>query len=548
MIGCHKLYAESEYVRKPYDRNILVYVEGNVSLSDYPYPEFSIDEHNLNKDYMFNMGPTFHIPELFFPGASRNDHAMGISRMLALRKPELRGFSDRLRKNQSHISATYRGFIHRFQKHFHHHLIIQDHDEAYLSWLYQPHAKRKLRMQVHSNDQSYLDVYDDGSKPVEYKLKPGELLTRGKKRGIGDLGAKRTQVSAWCIAQLKTAWAIPFKLKNAESRFIPSPDKTTLKETFDWLATSNRGEFRFAYFSDDCSFSIGTSDGLFMANGDISQCDGSHYDSVFDTLFSILTDDVHPVYYDALLHAFDTLGRPLIFRNKFNYKEKVKYVFNSKRLYSGSVLTTLVNNYANLLIFFAFCKRCPDFSVVTRAQCAELYRLSAQDVGYIVKCKHCPLREDLQFLKHSPVLCSDGDYIPIMNLGTFFRGFGAVHGDLSHVYGNSKVPLATRARRYLSDVVVSRKHWGNHIVNSAFSKYVVNSTILDDSLRVVADSKSIGSADSYVDVNSLALRYRDFPGDIVQSLLELVDHVKMSDIGTMVHLPLLSYLYATDYG
>lgn len=548
-VGCYKLYPESEYVRKPYDPSLLIKVKGLVDCNDYPYPDFTVSTEDIRREYMFVMGPWFNIPELCFPGASALDYRMGVSRMLALRKPELAGFSDRLRKNQSKISTRYRGFIHRFQKFFHHHLIVKDHEEEYFTWLYQPHAKRKLRVQVHNNDLSYLDLYSDSGKPVEYKLKPGELLTRGKKRGIGDLGAKRTQVSAWCIAQLKKAWAVPFVIGRCESRFIPSPDTNVLKETFDWLMTPNLGDFRFVYFSDDCSFSVGAKDGVFMANGDISQCDGSHYDPIFDNLFEILVDGRKPVYYDALKYAFDVLGQPLTMRNKRNYQEKVQYFFNSKRLYSGSVLTTIINNFANLLIFFAFCQRCKDFSAYTRSELAEIYRLSAQDVGYIVKCKICHVPEDLQFLKHSPVKAHDGVYYPVMNLGTFFRGFGAVYGDLSHVYGNSKVSLRERSKRYLSDVVVSRRNWGNHAINDVFlEKYAMNSIILDPTLRGVADSKSIGGAKERMDLTSLALRYREYSGDIVQSLEELIYHVRHSTMGSMVTLPVLSYLYSIDYG
>lgn len=549
VVGSYKLYPESEYVRKPYDPSILCKAIGSIDPNDYPYPKFSVKEVDVKREYYYVMGPWFNIPELCFPGASAEDYRMGVSRMLALRKPELLGFSDRLRSNQSRIAIRYRGYIHRFQKFLHHHLIVKDHEEAYFSWLYQPHAKRKLRMQVHNSDLSYLDLFSDPEKPVEYKLKPGELLTQGKKRGIGDLSAKRTQISAWCIAQLKEAWAVPYIIGRSEARFIPSPDKNVLKDTFDWLMTPSLGDFRFVYFSDDCSFSVGAIDGVFMANGDISQCDGSHYDPIFDTLFEILVNSGTPVYHDALKYAFDALGLPLTMRNKHNYAEKVQYFFNSKRLYSGSVLTTIINNYANLLIFFAFCKRCKDFSLCTRSQLSETYRLAAQDVGYIVKCKVCDIPEDLQFLKHSPVLAHDGDYYPVMNLGTFFRGFGAVYGDLSHVYGNSKVPLEVRTKRYLSDVVVSRRNWGDHSINDAFlNKYATNSTIFDPTLRGVAESKSTGGAGKRVDILSLSLRYRMFSGDVVQALEELIHHIKTSDIGVAITLPFLSHLYAIDYG
>lgn len=548
MIGYHKLSPESEYVRKPYDPAILVRASGSLDMEDFPYPKFYIPKDFVQREYYFVCGPWFHIPELCFPGASEQDYRMGVSRMLALRKADIPGFSDRLRLKQSRIPKVFRGYIHRFQKFFHHHLEIQDFEEAYPVWLYQPHAKRKLRERVHQDELKYLDLRQDDFKPVEYKLKPGELLTRGKKRGIGDLGAKRTQVSAWCISQLKKAWSVPYILGRSESRFIASPDKELLSQTFDWLMTPSLGDFRFAYFSDDCSFSIGASDGVFIANGDISQCDGSHYDVIFDSLFEVLTDEKKPVYYDALKYAFDALGQPLVFRNKYNRREKVKYEFASKRLYSGSVLTTIVNNWANFLIFLAVQRRAGDFSKLTKNQCGELYRLAAEDVGYIVKCKECVEPEDLQFLKHSPVISVDGSYIPIVNLGTFYRGFGSVHGDLSHVYGSAKVPLDKRVSAYLSDVVVSRKNWGNHAINDSFQKYAKSRVLIDPLLQGIADLKSTGGAGSRIELTSLAVRYRGYSGDIVQALEELIYHTQASQIGEIIHLPILSYLYSVDYG
>lgn len=547
-IGYHKLTPASEYVRKPYDPSILRSVTGDYDKIDYPYPRFSVEDDDIKREYYFVSGPWFHIPELCFPGASEVDYRMGISRMLALRKPEKPGFSDRLRSNQNKIPVRFRGYIHRFQKHLHHHLEIEDHEQAYPAWLYQPHAKRKLRERVHEDELKYLDLHEDDGACVEYKLKPGELLTKSKKRGIGDLGAKRTQVSAWCIAQLKKAWSVPYKLGSTESRFIASPDKELLTETFEWLMTPNLGEFRFAYFSDDCSFSIGAKDGVFVANGDISQCDGSHYDVIFDSLYNVLTDNKEQVFSEALRHAFAVLGQPLVFKNKRNRREKVKYEFTSKRLYSGSVLTTIVNNWANFLIYLAVVRRCPDFSQITKSECGELYRLAAEDVGYIVKCKECVQAEDLQFLKHSPALTQDGHYVPIVNIGTFFRGFGATYGDLSHVYGSAKIPLEERIRSYLSDVVVSRRNWGNHDINDCFQKYAKRSSLINPLLQKVADMKSTGRAGDRIDLSALAVRYREYPGDIVQALEELIHHVRTSDVGSFINLPVVSYMYNIDYG
>lgn len=503
-----KIRPGSSYAHKPYDPDLLNSAVGCIDYSEYPYPRFTIEE-NMQTEYLSAFGPHFYIPALCFPGSMNDDYKLGLSRMLAIRKPDIPGLAARLRRNQDSIPRKYRGYIHRFSNHFHHHLKVEDHEQAYPAWLYQPHAKKKLRMRVHGDDLNLLDLYTDTDADVGYKLKV-ELLRGNKKRAIADLGAKRTQVSAWCIAQIKKAWEVPFAIGLAESRYIASPDKDVLTETFRWMTNTPLGATRYIYFSDDACMAVGCKDGLFLANGDISSCDGSHFNPLFQTFRDLVccSRSGNIVYTQAIDYALGALKQPLTMRNKYNRKQKVKYTFNSARLYSGSVLTTIVNNFANLLIFFAMLKRCPDPALVTKAQYAKIYVLAASDVGYIVKCQNCDMQEDLQFLKHSPVLASDGQYHACMNLAVFYRGFGCVYGDLPAVYGKSNVPLEQRCRRYLSDVVTSRRGWGNHSLNSAFLDMTLGNCPTDNALREVQVGKSTGGAGVTFSLSSLSIRYR----------------------------------------
>lgn len=546
-----KIRPGSSYTHKPYDPAILASSEGLIDQIEYPYPAFNITG-DMQTEYLSAFGPHFYIPSLCFPGSTNNDYKLGLSRMLALRKPEKPGLAARLRGNQDSISRNYRGYIHRFSTHFHHHLSVVDHEKAYFSWLFQPHAKKKLRMKTHEDDLKYLDMHADTNASVQYKLK-AELLRCNKKRAIADLGARRTQVSAWCIAQLKLAWEVPFCLGRAESRYIASPDKDVLTDTFRWMNSTPLGATRYIYFSDDACMAIGCKDGLFLANGDISSCDGSHHTPFFQAFRDLVCTSPtgEAVYSKAVDYALGALKQPLVMKNKYVKGEQVKYKFTSLRLYSGSVLTTIVNNFANLLIFFAMLKRCPDPSLVTKAQYAKIYVLAAADVGYIVKCQHCECQEDMQFLKHSPVLASDGQYHACMNLAVFYRGFGCVYGDLPSVYGKSNVPLETRARRYLSDVVTSRRGWGNHSLNSAFLGMTLDASPTDNALREVLIGKSTGGAGVTFSLSSLSTRYRrrGTPcADVTWELDELATCTSLARVGSIVKLPIVSHLYDIDYG
>jgi len=108
-------------------------------------------------------------------------------------------------------------------------------------------------------------------------------------------------------------------------------------------------------------------------------------------------------------------------------------------LFSGSVLTTLVNNVANLLIARSvYERRC--------TTCAEIVAAAA-DVGYVVTMDECDKFENMQFLKHSPFVNDDGVVLPFVNLGVLLRSLGQCNGDLP---GTRNDDLRSRAQKFTS--------------------------------------------------------------------------------------------------
>jgi len=523
------------------DMSLVVSRQGSVILSgdDEGLPEFTIKEHEYKREYMTVFGPWFHISGLTFSGSGVGEYKTGVARMFAVRKDA--AYSAMLTRNQHQLSRRLRQKLFCFKKHLHRHYHDEDYETSFPEWLFAPHAKKKLRLSTFERSCAARGDHVEYDRSVKYKLKPFELLKQGKKRAIGDLGAMRTNATAWSVTQFKAAWENRHIDGNYTIEFVARPDKGSLKQVFANLMGVSKGKVFYNYFSDDCNVAAGCADGNFYCNGDIEKCDASHFTPMFKILENLLTTDCShkPTRTaKAIKRAISYLFKPLVVVNKYNHKQRCKYEFNSARLYSGSILTTLVNNCANLCIALALSLRCPDPGQVTRAEFAEMYRKSAEDCGYIMKVNVCDKPEDLQFLKHSPVRTETGDYTPIVNIGTYLRGFGKTYGDLN---GSSKIPLSIRARRHISGVVRGRLNWGDHELGHSFDKFLLDE--FDE--RVVSCERARSDGDCQrVELDAIAVRYRCTP----RELEILCDYIRESDLTSIIWLPIIDKIYAVDYG
>jgi len=501
-------------------------------------PNFTTHPHDYTKEYRSCFGPFFILPDVNFPGSGTDEYRAAVSRMIALRNPTVEGFDERLAKNQDSISKTYRVPLHRFKQHLEKYICREAYEDAYPEWLFQPHAKRKFRQMIAAGVAMFGHNYHEDNKSVGYKLKPGELLADSKKRAVADLGALRTDATAWCCESIKEAWSVPFHHGSLKAVYTKSSTKDNLRVAFGDLLDPKG--IVFYYHSDDSCVAAKCSDGTVYFNGDIKACDGSHRQPLFDSLNELLSCNkgIPNVQAPALRRAFTYLGQPLKVRNKHR-KESVKYRFKSMRLYSGSVLTTTINNFANLLIAFALHRRVPDPSLVTKDFFKTAYRLAGEDVGYQLKIIDCSVPEDLQFLKHSPSLI-DGEIEPWMGLGVFIRGFGTFKGDLP-----GRGSYESRARSYLHGVVQSRLNWGNHTFNDSFRHLMtgmttkMNTSLFDDDL-----SKSVGGCQRRVLNESICSRYKITE----EELLDVCKMVAESNLGDRLRHPVFEKLYQKDYG
>lgn len=551
-IGALKLTPSFTFTPKPCEESILTdrckqkLLKSGAVYDDFT-PKFSCTPEEYNSEYVSFFGPGFSLP-INLPGSGEGEHRTAIGRMIALRAPDKPGFNEMLISNQNKVFRHVRQAIHRYKLHFESRINRCMPDESYPLWRDAPHAKKAERVECDKTNCDIGHDFIDDKKPVVFKLKPYEKLPDGKKRGVGNLGTHRTAATAHVFSYIKEAMEGEYTSGNYTFEFVKTPAKSTLVEVFTKLLNPRKGKAYYPYFSDDCCVAAHCADGIVYFNGDIKQCDGSHYTKLLDEIRDFLanTRGQKNEHADAVNRAFAYLGRPAVFKNKNKlYKEFVKYCFTSKRMYSGFAGTTVTNNFANLIIGFCLQKRVPDPSLFTKEEYKRQYRLAAEDAGYLVKVQECNLPEDLQFLKHFPTEV-DGEIVACMGLGVEVRGFAMFDGDLP-----GRGSYGARAKTFISEVVESRSNWGNHVLRDAMNTLVVPKTskvlmtgvAYANTLKTLVE-KSIGAADVFIPLSSLEKRYK-IPACWIVDLCQLIKEAKQ---GELITHPAAVAFYTIDYG
>jgi len=379
-----------------------------------------------------------------------------------------------------------------------------------MRWVDQAHPKRELR-RAWDKDRREAGLMEDNrsgtERGIDYKCKPGETLAKGKNlRAIGDLGVDAAAVAGYMMDWVKEAFEVKFVYKECMAVFVKKPSKDALVQVFMGLMCP---EFKLVmyYFSDDSCVAIRCTDGLFKCNMDVSACDGSNYNSVFDTLQRAMTVDA--VYNKDVERVFAQLTERCIIRSTQSRAKVVLFPL-FKTLYSGSVLTTCVNNMAEIFMFISMADR---FVPMTISEAPAFIESSAANAGYLVKVQPCEFPEDLQFLKHSPMMGVDGVWHPVLNAGVLLRNFGRSWGDLP---GSSKVSIMERAKAYNSDVVKSYVHAGNTSLVRAFrDRFIVDASHQGhksvkylEAVGQLTDCKRLDMGDVEITDESFCQRYR----------------------------------------
>jgi len=404
-------------------------------------------------------------------------------------------------------------------------------------WAHQAHAKKKMRVDVYNQtlNDGQIDFVD--VRNVSYVCKKGEQLAYGKYlRGVGDLTPIGSQRGAYMMGDVKCAFGVPYIKDRCELQFIKSPDRLILSEVFRKLMEPQK--MYFPFFSDDSCIAIRCRDGVFRANMDITQCDGSNFDPIFSILRQIMSVDIRRERDIRMMFA--QCKKPCKVRHPYDWKMFVKLIPKYSTLYSGSALTTSINNVANSMIALAI-KKSLDRRVYNMAEIPALLEACAASVGFIIRADIATTPEELQFLKHSATLI-DGIYEPWVNLGTWFKGFGTCTGDLP----GRKSQFADRAKIFNSEVVRSRVGWGDHCVQDAFDHHVIRTrtNVYDKIISNHTDGKMSNGSSKRIPPAALARRYNLELADF----MHFVDCVANAEIGSQVSHPALDVIMRVDYG
>lgn len=384
---------------------------------------------------------------VFGPSAAHNgviladsDHNLkgGITRLTAARFPEEPGRHQELRgKQASYISSlSTTTFLKALRDQYSSSEQFINYADAKTEALRHhgdPHAKKMLRMM------SYQETVEAGEEPsrlwvrsIQYKNKKDEIAKPGKPiRMIGDLGVSASLQGFWLTKLLKEAMATqPILYGGVELEFIAKPTTSSLTRAFSKLQNPN-GRMYFCYFSDDACLGIRMGTEVRVFNLDISKCDASHTGSLFQALISATPE----IAEDDMRVLVEQCQEPIVIKSRVDTEKKIKLLPNEPTLYSGSTITTVINNLANILIAKAIAE-----STINSVQ--DIVQ-AAETAGYVVTAEECKIPEDIQFLKYSPCMTTTGEYAPLLNLGVIMRASGTCRGDLP-----GRGDLTQRARRF----------------------------------------------------------------------------------------------------
>lgn len=395
--------------------------------------------------YLTRFGPCFDTNAIRYAKSDTN-MKYGMRRLTGVRKPESPGLHEQLCANQKAFVPNQKEFLkYLAEKYSPYFETYSGAEEEMYQHYDDPHEKRTMR--IHAHD----EMIEEGVccqyhhiwlRDVLWKIKPEEWAKFGKKpRCICDLGVSASLRGFILTSILKHAQNDePIEYEGGTFAFCKSPDPFELKRHFA-LLKDPPGKFYFLYFSDDSCLAIRDEKGdVQWFNLDISSCDASQGPALFDALKALMPTETTRHDMSALVKQCKAILRVVSHSDK-NNKIKLKPV--EELLMSGSTLTTAINNLASLLIALSIVREFkPEPIGVVNQQMVD----SAAKAGYLLTgCTALEFFEDVQFLKHSPVIDSKGEWHPMLNLGVLYRASGTCKGDLP---GTKRLSLETRATNF----------------------------------------------------------------------------------------------------
>jgi hypothetical protein len=403
----------------------------------------------------------------------------------------------------------------------------------------EPHNKKIARIHAHADIMemgSELDtVWHSRGKdyPMKASLKLQESLEPDKMgRIVVDLGVAASLQTAFIYDKLKKALTEDIVTETGRYRFVAKPTMDQLQSTIDMLIDPDRDYF-IAYFSDDAIMSIRLPNGevrWFLL--DISKCDSSHRNPMFEALHMCVPDIAKAASEVAIAQC----QQDFMFVNPECKKQQV--VLRSKigkRMPSGWGGTTVTNDIASLSAAVCVAE--------SKAQtCPEIAAATAR-AGYKYTISRAMKEEEIQFLKHSPARDIHGKWRPVLNFGVFLGASGVCKRDLP-----GRGDIGPRAKAFMKGLLNGMyPHTHTPFLDTLRSKFadahidVKMQRFIDRNKRYMA---TISTTDHYFTDRAFFARYSLEESEY----LELIDLLNRSDLGTMHQSTGLDKIWALDYG
>jgi hypothetical protein len=369
---------------------------------------------------------------------------------------------------------------------------------------------------------------------VKAKLKCLEKAKPGKKpRIIGDYSTEGSLLGGYLISRFKKAFTNNI-LDHPDDQivFCDSPDVNVLSSVFK--AHLDCKKFRCTYYSDDSIFSIRTKDGVLRHYCvDISSCDISNGPPVFNLLLEMTKSD--RVAHDLVRRLVKQCGQPLQVSHPHNPRERFKLTTDhgTPVEYSGSLITTVLNNIATSLIALSVYAHVKEG--VAKEDVDTTIKKAAAAVGYIVTVGERDDFHSLQFLKNSPTSTGDS----YVNLGVLLRGLGSCRGDFP---GSGSI--AKRVEVFAQSVVAGYAHAGDNIITRALRKRFAGK----ERVKLPTDTvnymlTTLTGEESVVPTTDLATRY----GCTVSDLHQLESLILSLKVGDVINCRALDKIFNVDY-
>lgn len=420
-----------------------------------------------------------------------------------------------------------------------------------------PHPKRRMRMAAREELCGRFECVEDlfMDRPVQVNVKPDEWAKPGKDpRAVNDFGCAASIRAGWLPEALKCAMEkVQWRVGGGCCVYVKSPDVAVLSRVFSRMYRSSL----FVYHSDDSSLSLVCDDGMFWCNLDISSCDTSQGPSVFEFLY-LLCPEEHLRVMSLLLAQ---CSQPC----KVGHGRK-RLMFRPNRYfeYSGSLLTTLLNNVASFTIGRLILQGWKGGSRVDARRHVQSVLL---ECGWKVTLEEESSFGGLQFLKHSPCLSEEGEVRAVTNLGVLLRALGQKSGSLPkgdpverstsvlpglaagltqcfRSHSSLVYDVAEQARRFNAGLVAGFVHCGN----TSFLRLLQEKFPLkaDTAVRHGSNITRFLTGGSTILISDVSLleRYQLTTG----AYQEMLDLFAVADIGDLIDCEATRTIIHRDYG